>query len=110
MLISNTIQAESYIEEGYLPQWKVYQEWLAKTLNRKLLIFELGVGFRTPTVIRWPFEKLVFFNRSAHMYRVNRKFYQIAGEIKERAVPVEGDSLEFVCNLREKIENQGLMC
>ncbi len=73
LLTSNTIEAEYYIEEGYLPRWNRYQEWLAQTLNRKLLILELGVGFRTPTVIRWPFEKTVFFNRRADMYRVNRK-------------------------------------
>lgn len=95
-LTENTIACENYIEEGYLPQWKVYQDWLSKTLHKPLLLFELGVGFQTPTVIRWPFEKLVFFNQSAHMYRINKKFYQITEEIKERAVPIPEDSLEFL--------------
>lgn len=95
-LTENTIACENYIEEGYLPQWKAYQEWLSKTLHKRLLILELGVGFQTPTVIRWPFEKLVFFNQSAHMYRINKNFYQIAEEITERAVPVQADSLEFI--------------
>ncbi len=98
-LVANTIACDNYIEEGYLPQWKVYQEWLAGTLNKNLLILELGVGFQTPTVIRWPFEKTAFFNQKAHMYRVNKTFYQISEELKGRAVPVEADSLEFVCNL-----------
>ena len=98
-LVPNTIACAHYIEEGYLPQWKAYQKWLSGTLNKKLLILELGVGFQTPTVIRWPFEKTVFFNRKAHMYRINEKFYQIAEELKERVVPVAADSMEFVCNL-----------
>ena len=54
-LIPNTVAAEHYIEEGYLPQWQAYTRWLAGTLNKELLILELGVGFGTPTVIRWPF-------------------------------------------------------
>lgn len=98
-LTANTIDCEAYIEEGYLPQWKRYQEWLAGTLHKRLLLLELGVGFQTPTVIRWPFEKLAFFNQSAHMYRVNKTFYQIAEELKGRAVPVQENSLSFVCNL-----------
>lgn len=98
-LVPNTIDCENYIEEGYLPQWKAYQEWLAGTLHKNLLILELGVGFQTPTVIRWPFEKTAFFNQKAHMYRVNKTFYQISEELKGSAVPVEADSLEFVCNL-----------
>ena len=60
-LTGNTIHAETYIEEGYLPQWKAYQEWLGRTLNRRLLALELGEDFRMPKLIRWPFEKTVFF-------------------------------------------------
>lgn len=62
-LVANTVEAESYIEEGYLPSWNAYTRWLSGTLNRKLVVLELGEGFQTPTVIRWPFEKTVFFNQ-----------------------------------------------
>ena len=44
-LTLNTIQAETYIEEGYLPRWAAYKTWQAGTLNRSLLMLELGVGF-----------------------------------------------------------------
>lgn len=101
-LVPNTIACENYTEEGYLPQWKKYQEWLAHTLNRSLLILELGVDFQTPTVIRWPFEKTAFFNRKSHMYRVNQKFYQITEELKERAFPVNMDSVDFIRKLAAK--------
>lgn len=101
-LTENTIAAQAYIEEGYLPQWNAYKAWLAGTLNRRLLILELGVGFVTPTVIRWPFEKTVFFNQKAHMYRVNQTFYQISEQIRGRAEAVEANSVEFC---REMIEN-----
>lgn len=98
-LIPNTVAAEHYIEEGYLPQWQVYTRWLAGTLNKELLILELGVGFGTPTVIRWPFEKTAFFNQKSHMYRINERFSQISQEISGRAVPVSDNSVEFVRGL-----------
>lgn len=95
-LTGNTIQAETYIEEGYLPQWNRYTAWLAGTLNKKLLILELGVGFGTPTVIRWPFEKTVSLNKKAHMYRIHGKFAQLSAAMGERAVSVPMNSVEFI--------------
>ena len=95
-LEGNTIQSECYIEEGYLPLWKKYQFWLSTTLNKELAVLELGVGFQTPTVIRWPFEKTVFFNRKAWLIRVHREFSQISEEIKEKSTPVAENSVEFL--------------
>ena len=95
-LTGNTIFADTYIEEGYLPQWKAYQEWLGRTLNRELLAVELGEGFQLPKLIRWPFEKTVFFNKKAHMYRVNETFAQISEDIGEKAVSVQVNSVDFI--------------
>ncbi|RGZ00350.1 hypothetical protein DXA13_04650 [Clostridium sp. AM58-1XD] len=95
-LISNTIKAEAYIEEGYLPQWTAYTKWLSGTLNRDLTVLELGVGFQLPGVIRWPFEKTVFFNKKAHMYRVHETFYQISEELRDKAEGIRSDSVEFI--------------
>lgn len=95
-LTGNTIFAETYIEEGYLPQWKAYQEWLGRTLNRELLAVELGEGFLLPKLIRWPFEKTVFFNKKAHMYRVNETFAQVSEDIGDRSVSVQANSVDFV--------------
>ncbi|WP_313152864.1 hypothetical protein [Lacrimispora sp.] len=94
-LTGNTIEAEEYIEEGYLPQWKAYTTWLAGTLNKKLLVLELGVGFKTPTVIRWPFEKTVSLNNKAHMYRIHGKFAQLPETVKGKADAVLESSTEF---------------
>lgn len=41
-LTANTVQADPYIEEGYLPQWEAYKKWQATILNRDLLLLELG--------------------------------------------------------------------
>lgn len=98
-LTGNTREAETYIEEGYLPQWQKYTRWLAMTMNRELLVWELGEGFKVPTVIRWPFEKVVYFNRKAFMYRVHSRLYQVTQEIKERSLGVEASPLEFLKRL-----------
>lgn len=98
-LTGNTIRAERYIEEGYLPSWKAYMKWQTETINRSLVILELGEGFQTPTVMRWPFEKVVFFNRKAHLYRVNEALSQIPKEVEERAEGIRENSVDLIRGL-----------
>jgi len=98
-LTGNTMDAAVYIEEGYLPQWQKYTHWLTTTLNQRLLILELGEGFKTPTVIRWPFEKTVLFNQKSYMYRVNEKYAQLADGMQERAVAVAENSAEWIVSV-----------
>lgn len=102
-LAGNTREAETYIEEGYLPQWQKYTRWLAMTMNRELLVWELGEGFKVPTVIRWPFEKTVFFNRKSRMYRVHQTLSQVTEEIKERAVAVAENSVGWIKSLEKQL-------
>lgn len=94
-LTGNTIEAEDYIEEGYLPQWNAYTRWLSGTLNKRLVLLELGVGFQTPTVIRWPFEKTAMVNKKAHLYRIHGKFAQLSEAVKGKADSISENSLEF---------------
>lgn len=95
-LTGNTIKAETYIEEGYLPRWKDYMKWQTGTINRTLVILELGEGFATPTVMRWPFEKIIYFNQKSRLYRVNESFYQLPKEAEERGVSVHENSVRWM--------------
>lgn len=95
-LTGNTIKAETYIEEGYLPRWKDYMKWQTGTINRSLVILELGEGFATPTVMRWPFEKIIYFNRKSRLYRINESFYQLPKEAEKRGVSVHENSVRWM--------------
>ncbi len=101
----NLVGNDHYLENGYMEQWRRYTMWLQGTLNKNVCILELGEGFRYPTVIRWPFEKVTNLNRKAVLVRVNGTFPQISKEISDRAFSCNMNSLEFL----EKItvfENQ----
>ena len=98
-LTGNTMETGTYIEEGYLPQWNRYMQWLSGTLNKKLLILELGVGFEHPGVVRFAFEKTAYFNQKARMYRVNQTFSQITEELQGKAISIPENSVEWVKSL-----------
>lgn len=83
-------------------EWNHYMEWLAGTLNKKTVLLELGEGFEHPSLIRWPFEKTALLNYKAYLYRVHGKFYHITDELKEKAVAVNMDSVQFLAGRKEE--------
>lgn len=95
-LVLNNIYMEKYDENGYLDQWKLYTKWLQGTLNRKLLVLELGVGMQCPSVIRWPFEKVAYFNQKASFYRVNETLYQLSEELKEKGMSISQNAIDWL--------------
>lgn len=98
-LILNNIYTEKYDENGYLDQWQIYTKWLQGTLNRKLLVLELGVGLQCPSVIRWPFEKVAFFNQKASFWRINGTLYQLSEELVGKGTSISMNAIDWLKDL-----------
>lgn len=75
--------------------WNDYMKWLGFTLNRHLLVLELGAGFANPMVIRFPFEKTVFLNQKSKMYRVHPTLPQVTAEISGRGISIQANPLDL---------------
>ncbi|MCM1192244.1 MAG: hypothetical protein NC123_13740 [Butyrivibrio sp.] len=95
-MVLNHIFAENYNEQGYLEQWQIYTKWLQGTLNRRLLVLELGAGMRFPSVIRWPFEKVAYFNNKAAFIRVNEKLYQLTEELSGKGYGIPENAIAWL--------------
>lgn len=98
-LVFNNIMAENYVEEGYFEQWEKYTKWLQLTLNKKLCIVELGAGMQLPGVMRWPFEKIAFYNKKASFFRINQTVFHLPEDVGEKGISIEGNAKEFLANL-----------
>ncbi|MCM1186013.1 MAG: hypothetical protein NC251_05690 [Lachnoclostridium sp.] len=95
-LILNNIYTEFYDEKGYLSDWAEYRKWLQGTMNRRLLVLELGVGMQCPTVIRWPFEKLVMYNNKAYIYRIHKSLYQLSEDLQGKGISISENSVDWL--------------
>lgn len=98
-LIYNQIGADNYLEDGYLIKWTAYREWLEKTMNRKTVLLELGVGLGFMSVIRSPFERLVGYNLKSMMYRVHPTLSMAAANTGDRCVSVPADPMEWITSI-----------
>lgn len=95
-LVMNQYGEPKYYEGGYLESWKKYTKWLKGTVNKKLCVLELGVGMEFPSVIRWPFEKMCFYNQKCSFWRVHSSLYQLSEEIKIRGKSIKENPMVFL--------------
>lgn len=51
-----------------------YQDFMGKACDGNTLLLELGVGYNTPAIIRFPFERLATQRRNITLARINRNY------------------------------------
>jgi hypothetical protein len=85
-----------FIEEPYKPQASRFNEWIHKTQKSELLVIEIGSGFNTPGVVRWPMEQIVFNNKQSHFIRINLKYPQVPKEIADRSITFKNKSIDII--------------
>lgn len=98
-MVLNVVQTPGYDERGYLDDWSRYTKWLQGSVNRRLLVLELGVGMQYPGMIRIPFERVVFLNQKAKMYRIHENLYQVPGDFREKGIGIAENAIDWLNNL-----------
>lgn len=85
---------------------KRFSDFLSEAVDKKLVLLELGVGFNTPTIIRFPFEKLVREHDNISLIRLNLEQAVIPKSIEERAVGINADMAESIHDIVDDIIKQ----
>lgn len=78
---------------------RAYEKFINDNMDKKLVLIELGVGFNTPGIIRFPFEQLTFNNNNITLIRINDKYNDMAYEIKEKAFCIKEDCSKAIQNI-----------
>ncbi len=67
--------------------------------GERIVFLELGVGYNTPGIIRFPFEQLTYANPSATLIRMNREYPQGARENAKRTISFDENMAEVISAL-----------
>lgn len=88
-------------DEAWYQAEKRFGDFLNEALKsqKNLLLLELGVGFNTPTIIRFPFEKLVKENKQVNLIRLNLNEAVIPESIEQQAVGINKDIKQTIKDL-----------
>ena len=91
-LTMNLRADDSFVEdEGWHEAAGRYANFLRTREGQKILFLELGVGYNTPVIIKYPFWQMTAKNPRATYACINRGEVFCPAEIADRAVCIDGD-------------------
>lgn len=72
-----------FVEDEYWHAQKdAYVNYLNSVKNENTLLLEFGVGFNTPSIIRFPFEEMAFNNDKWTLARINKDHLELMVKLK----------------------------
>jgi NAD-dependent DNA ligase len=80
-----------------------FSRFLSECKDKKTVLLELGVGFNTPMIIRFPFEKLTREHETVSLVRLSRSKAMVPASLGERAVGINADMAKSITDISEKL-------
>lgn len=89
-------------DEHWYEQNEKYGEFLDKAKDKKVVLLEFGVGFNTPGIIRFPFEKMTFENENWNLVRFNKDNPSVYLDIEDKTTGIFENINDVLKELLEK--------
>lgn len=91
-LTMNLRSDDKFVEdEGWHKAALRYDDFIRRHKNRHVLLLELGVGYNTPAIIKYPFWRMTAQNRKAVYVCINRGEAVCPAEIEKQSVCINND-------------------
>jgi NAD-dependent SIR2 family protein deacetylase len=100
MLTTNLRADNTFVEDnGWHEAAERYQNFLRTRGNQGILFLELGVGYNTPGIIKYPFWQMTLKNPKATYACINFGEAYAPDEIKSQSICIDGDIGEIISSL-----------
>ena len=86
-------------DDGWYEAAKRYELFLERHEDESVLFLELGVGYNTPGIIKYPFWKMTAENEKAVYACINYGEAYAPDEIKKKSICIDGDIGAVLCRL-----------
>ena len=80
-----------------------FSRFLSECEDGKTVLLELGVGFNTPTIIRFPFEKLAREHENISLIRLSRSKAMVPASLGDRAVGINADMAKSIEDIAKSL-------
>lgn len=88
---------------------KHFGKFLKKCSNKKTVLFELGIGFNTPIIVRFPFEQLALKKRNMTLLRLNKDEAIVPESLGKRAIGINADMEKSIEDIAAKIKMRNVV-
>ncbi len=83
-------------DEGWQRAASRYEDFLKKHRHANVVYLEIGVGYNTPSIIKYPFWQFVYQNKDARYVCINKEKQPIPQEIEDRSFVFVEDVSELI--------------
>jgi NAD-dependent SIR2 family protein deacetylase len=102
-LIPNLRCDDTFIEIPHIKNFENYKTYIQNNYEKNMVLLELGVGFNTPVIIRYPFETITLQYPHAKLIRINISEDTISKKINKKSVFIQEDIGKVLSDILSKI-------
>lgn len=90
-LVPNLRCDDTFVEKPHLFNEDDYDDFIEDSRQKHIILLELGVGFNTPVIIRYPFDMIARKFINANLIRVNLSYPEVPEEIESKSISFQED-------------------
>ena len=87
-------------DKNWYVQAKKYEEFINNAKDKKMVLLEIGVGFNTPGIIRFPFERMTEENENTYLVRINKEYPSAILNISDKLVSFNENVSKIIGDLK----------
>lgn len=106
-LIPNLRCDDTFVEAPHIQNIFDYENFVQDCRDKATLLLELGVGYNTPAIIRYPFETMAKLYPKATLVRLNLTDAEIPETLFQRGIEIGKDIKRILADIREKEAGSG---
>ena len=87
-------------EKAYAAEER-YEDFYDRACGKRTVLLELGVGYNTPTIIRFPFERMVYENKDVFLVRMNTQYPDAIPENAKKTLSFDEDIADILHTIKD---------
>ena len=102
-LIPNLRCDDTFIETPHIKNVGDYKIFIQNAYDNNVVLMELGVGFNTPVIIRYPFESITLQYPNAKLIRINIAKDKVSEKIIDKSLFIQEDIGKVLLDIKNKM-------
>ncbi len=96
-LVPNLRKDNSFVQEPHFKTFNAFNSFIEKARGKNFVLLELGVGYNTPVIIKYPFENITLeYPKNTTLVRINLGENIVPTDIKDKSICINQDIIKIL--------------